>query len=253
MQGMIHHHAQALLMTSLVRERSASPDIPLLARRTEISQETEIETMEKWLIARDEKPPDEEDHRTGHGPGAGLMPGMVSAGKLARLAAAEGREFDRLFLEYMTRHHLGALTMVRGLAAANGGAEPEIGLFTRHVEADQDIEIDRMQDLLAELEGEPNRSAPAPGPGLAGGERAADSRGPCRWQAADLLRRLDGSNPSAGACVGPDKASESGGEQDEESIRAAAGACWPWAPSSSSRPRRKAGARQARTCSSSTS
>jgi uncharacterized protein (DUF305 family) len=160
MEGMIHHHAQALLMTSLVRERSASPDIPLLARRTEISQEAEIETMEKWLIARDEKPPDEEDHRTGHGPGAGLMPGMVSAGKLARLAAAEGREFDRLFLEYMTRHHRGALTMVRRLAAASGGAEPEIGLFTRHVEADQNIEIDRMQDLLAELEGEPNRSAP---------------------------------------------------------------------------------------------
>jgi uncharacterized protein (DUF305 family) len=160
MQGMIHHHAQALLMTSLVRERSASPDIPLLARRTEISQEAEIETMERWLIARDEKPPDEADHRTGHGPGAGLMPGMVGAGKLAGLAAAEGREFDRLFLEYMTRHHLGALTMVRRLSAAKGAAEPEIGLFTRHVEADQDIEIDRMQDLLAELKGEPNRSAP---------------------------------------------------------------------------------------------
>jgi uncharacterized protein (DUF305 family) len=160
MKGMIHHHAQALLMTSLVRERSASPDIPLLARRAEISQQTEIETMERWLIARDEKPPDEKDHRTGHGPGGGLMPGMVSAGKLARLAAAEGREFDGLFLEYMIRHHRGALTMVRRLAAAKGGAEPEIGLFTRHVEADQNIEIDRMQDLLAELEGEPNRSAP---------------------------------------------------------------------------------------------
>jgi uncharacterized protein (DUF305 family) len=87
------------------------------------------------------------------------MPGMVSAGKLARLEAAEGREFNRLFLEYMIRHHRGALTMVRRLAAANGGAEPEIGLFTRHVEADQNIEIDRMQDLLAELDGEPNRSA----------------------------------------------------------------------------------------------
>ena len=71
MQGMIHHHAQALLMTSLVRERSASADIPLLARRTEISQEAEIETMERWLLARGERPPDEEDHRTGMAPAQG--------------------------------------------------------------------------------------------------------------------------------------------------------------------------------------
>ena len=60
----------------------------------------------------------------------------------------------------MIRHHQGALPWSAGWLAANGGAEPEIGLFTRHVEADQHIEIDRMQDLLAELDGEPNRSAP---------------------------------------------------------------------------------------------
>ena len=85
MQGMIHHHAQALLMTSLVRERSAAE--PPAARQAHgVSQETEIETIERWLIARDEKRSETaEDHRTGHGPGAGLMPGMVSAGKIDRL------------------------------------------------------------------------------------------------------------------------------------------------------------------------
>jgi uncharacterized protein (DUF305 family) len=147
MRGMIHHHAQALLMTSLVRKRSASDRIPLLARRTEISQQAEIETMENWLKARGEKPPDAASHRNGHGPGASLMPGMVSADKLALLAAAEGEEFDDLFLKYMIRHHQGALMMVRDLRVAGGGNEPEIGAFTRHVEADQTIEISRMQDL----------------------------------------------------------------------------------------------------------
>ena len=102
MLGMIHHHAQALLMTSMVRERSGSADIPLLARRTEISQEAEIETMENWLTARGKKPPEAEDHRNGHGPGAALMPGMVSSEKLARLAAADGRDFDKLFLAYIS-------------------------------------------------------------------------------------------------------------------------------------------------------
>jgi uncharacterized protein (DUF305 family) len=159
MRGMIHHHAQALVMTSMVRTRSTSRDIPLLARRMEISQESEIEVMEKWLTDRGEKPPDADDHLHDHGAGGGLMPGMVSSDKLARLAASDDRKFDRHFLEYMIRHHRGALTMVNRLLAANGGQEPEIGAFTRHVEADQDIEIVRMQELLAELERRPVRSA----------------------------------------------------------------------------------------------
>ena len=160
MRGMIHHHAQALVMTGMVRERSASQDIPLLARRTEISQESEIETMERWLRARGEKPPDAEDHRDNHGPHGQLMPGMVSADKLARLAAADGGAFDARFLRYMIRHHRGALVMVRRLLEDGGGAEPEIGVFTRHVEADQNIEISRMQDLLGRVERESSRSAP---------------------------------------------------------------------------------------------
>ena len=42
----------------MVRERSGSADIPLLARRTEISQEAEIETIENWLtVAADASTP----------------------------------------------------------------------------------------------------------------------------------------------------------------------------------------------------
>jgi uncharacterized protein (DUF305 family) len=153
MNGMIHHHAQALVMTSLVPARSSSRDISLLARRMELSQETEIELMEKWLTDRGEEPPDAEDHKHDHGGAGGLMPGMVSSDNLSRLADSRGRGFDRRFLEYMTRHHQGALTMVNQLHADNGGLEPEIDAFTRHVVADQGIEIGRMEQLLAELEG----------------------------------------------------------------------------------------------------
>ena len=160
MRGMIHHHAQALVMTNLVRARSASRDIPLLARRMEISQESEIEVMERWLKARDVEPPDDEDHLHDHGGGGSLMPGMVSSRKLAELSDADGRAFDRRFLRYMVRHHRGALTMVRELRADDGGVEPEIDAFARHVEADQGIEIARMRELRAVLERRPLRSAP---------------------------------------------------------------------------------------------
>jgi uncharacterized protein (DUF305 family) len=157
MQGMIHHHAQALVMTSMVRDRAASRNLAVLASRIEAAQEAEIETMERYLTTRDEETPDAEDHKKNHG-GRGLMPGMVGHDELAKLAAAEGREFDRMFLEYMIRHHQGALTMVGQLRAKGGGVEPESDLFARHVDSDQNIEINRMAGLLAQVGELPVRS-----------------------------------------------------------------------------------------------
>ena len=151
MRGMIHHHAQALVMTSMVRARSASDRMPLFARRMELSQETEMRQMEQWLRARGEAVPTAEEHRSDHGGGGALMPGMVSAAALERLAKADGRRFDLLFLRYLQRHHAGALTMVRQLNETGGGMEAEIGAFARHVEADQGIEINRMEDLQAKI------------------------------------------------------------------------------------------------------
>jgi uncharacterized protein (DUF305 family) len=135
----------------MVRDRSASRDIPIIARRIEVSQEMEVETMERWLRERDEDVPTAEDHENDHGGGGNLMPGMVGHDKLAELAAAEGREFDRMFLEYMIRHHQGALTMVEQLYAKNGGNEASIDLFARHAESDQSIEINRMAALLRRM------------------------------------------------------------------------------------------------------
>jgi uncharacterized protein (DUF305 family) len=41
--------------------------------------------------------------------------------------------------------------MVRDLYAEGGGQETELDFFARHIEADQEIEIKRMQDVLAKL------------------------------------------------------------------------------------------------------
>lgn len=147
MQSMIHHHAQALEMTAFVNDRSRRKDIPLLARRLEISQQDEIALMERWLEARAEEV-------TGHAQAHGgeLLPGMLTDRELAGLEGASGKEFDRRFLELMIRHHEGALVMVAELFASKGGGmEPEISQFARHVEADQHIEIGRMQELLQKL------------------------------------------------------------------------------------------------------
>jgi uncharacterized protein (DUF305 family) len=146
MQGMIHHHAQALDMTALVPERTERKDMRLLAERIEVSQADEIRMMQRWLEVRGQKAPGVHDH---HAPGAALMPGMLNAEEMDRLAAAKGPEFDRLFLEGMIKHHGGALIMVRELFALPGAAqESEIFAFVSDVDADQRMEIDRMRAML---------------------------------------------------------------------------------------------------------
>ena len=147
MKRMIHHHAQALRMTALVPKRSRSRDVRLLAKRIDISQESEIGRMTDWLEARGEEAP--ALHRE-HGSGQMLMPGMLTEAELKRLEAATGPAFDRLFLRFMIRHHEGALTMVKELYDAGGGFESDVDAFARNVDSDQRIEIVRMQGMLAD-------------------------------------------------------------------------------------------------------
>ncbi len=150
MQGMIGHHAQALEMTALLPERTGREDMRLLAKRIEVSQADEITMMERWLEARRQQVPGPHAH---HMMGAALMPGMLTPEEMARLAAATGDAFDRLFLESMIKHHAGALTMVQALFASPGaGQESEMFAFASDVDADQRMEIDRMGAMLKEFQ-----------------------------------------------------------------------------------------------------
>lgn len=150
MQGMIGHHQQAIEMAALLPSRTSREDMKLLAKRIEVSQVDEIQMMQDWLRARGQTLPDPHAH---HQHGATLMPGMLTMEEMARLEAAKGVEFDRLFLEGMIKHHGGALTMVRDLFATPGaGQDGDIFAFASDVEADQQMEIDRMGAVLRELQ-----------------------------------------------------------------------------------------------------
>ena len=153
MQGMIGHHAQALEMAALVPERTHRDDMRLLAKRIDLSQADEIRMMQHWLEARGQQVPGAHAHHAAGATGAAvaaMMPGMLSTEEMARLAAAAGDAFDRLFLELMIKHHEGALTMVKELYATDGaGQESEIYAFTSDVDADQRMEIDRMRGMIA--------------------------------------------------------------------------------------------------------
>lgn len=160
MQGMIVHHQQAVDMAALVDERTNNPDIVAVAGRIDASQKDEIDFMTGWLRDRSQQL---EMAGMGHAHHDGMMKGMATPEQMAQLADSNGTAFDRLFLQLMIPHHLGAIDMVEELHGQPGTAyEPVMFEFTNDVVSDQQAEVDRMNTVLAGLSTDP-RVALEPG------------------------------------------------------------------------------------------
>jgi uncharacterized protein (DUF305 family) len=159
MTGMIAHHAQALVLSSLAPTRGASEPVRTLAARISNAQKDEIATMERWLRERDQPVPSIEidgtalrvDGRSVHGRD---MAGILTQAQIDKLDAARGTDFDRLFLTYMIEHHRGAVTMVDTLFGAEGAAQDGAAFrLASDINVDQNTEIDRMRRMLRTLPG----------------------------------------------------------------------------------------------------
>ncbi|MBM4195363.1 MAG: DUF305 domain-containing protein, partial [Gemmatimonadetes bacterium] len=92
MQGMIAHHAQAIVMSRLAEKHGANPQVLKLSQKIDQSQVPEIKIMQEWLKRYNQHAPDTSSWRTMK------MAGMLTDAELAALDAARGVEFDRLFL-----------------------------------------------------------------------------------------------------------------------------------------------------------
>ena len=160
LRDMIPHHHQALQMAELVAGRTNRQEIVDVAGRIEVSQQDEIDFMQQWLSERGEAAPDPTDHEAMHTDHR--MAGMASPQQMEDLAASEGVEFDRLFLQLMITHHDGAVTMVEELLELPGSAyDPVLFEFTNDVTNDQSSEIERMNALLVGLSDDPRSSLSA--------------------------------------------------------------------------------------------
>lgn len=163
-QGMMAHHAQAIVMSALVTSHTTRGDIRTAARRIIVSQRDEIALMRRWLERRGQQVPmvDTTPIGTQPKPMPGmsmpgmanddghqmLMPGMLTPERLSELANANGAKFDSLFLRFMIGHHEGALTMVSKLFATSGATqESEIFQLASEIDSDQSAEIARMQAM----------------------------------------------------------------------------------------------------------
>jgi uncharacterized protein (DUF305 family) len=136
---MIPHHEQAIEISEIAKQNSTNPEVLEIANQIITAQDSEITTMQKWLAGKESHSMD--DH-------AGHMSGMLSPSEIAALEAATGKEFDKLFLEAMIKHHIGALEMANPLVSAN---DVELSELAESIVEEQTREIALMEILFLRL------------------------------------------------------------------------------------------------------
>ena len=146
MQGMIAHHAQAIVMSRMAESHGANPQVLKLSTKIDQSQVPEIRIMQAWLQSNNQFAPDTSSwHHV-------MMSGMLTTAQLSELDAAKGVDFDRAYLRLMIQHHAGALQMVDDLFNTPGaGQEVNVNVFANDVATSQTTEIGIMERLYKEL------------------------------------------------------------------------------------------------------
>lgn len=155
-RNMHRHHAQAVEMSMIIRERSSKPEVRTMAYDIALTQQHQVGQMFAWL--RDwglpqvtgMEPMSWMSGSSGHSGmtmGSGRMPGMASPEAMERLRNRTGEEADRLYLRLMIEHHQAGVTMAEAALAASTRT---VRSFAEKSIAAQASEIKVMQQMLAE-------------------------------------------------------------------------------------------------------
>ncbi len=168
-QDMSVHHRQAVLMAGLARDRSEDPAIRPLAFDIERTQLEQIGRMQGWLSLWNAAPLPTGPHMTWmtdagampgmahgrreHSAGVAEMPGMASPAELDQLRAAQGKDFDVLFLQLMLRHHQGGGPMAQ--YAAQHAEAAQVRNLADKILISQSAESEYLAELITERGGQP--------------------------------------------------------------------------------------------------
>ena len=157
------HHAQAVEMAEIVRDRTEDPEIRTLATDVALTQQAQIGQMQGWLSVWGLLPTGTEPAMTWMGmPTQGRMPGMASPEEVQRLGELPPQEADKLFLRLLIPHHRAALGMTEAVIGETD--RPEVETLAGAIAASQEAEISTMEEMLRKRGGE----APAEGDGMDG-------------------------------------------------------------------------------------
>jgi uncharacterized protein (DUF305 family) len=157
-RDMSTHHAQAVEMAQVVRDRGSDPALRLIAYDIETTQLAQVGQMRGWLQSWGLTPESDLAPMTWmsgheHAMSDRVMPGMATTAELDRLKSLTGRPLDVYFLQLMIRHHRGGLEMAQDAAAhASLGYVRDLA---GKIAAAQQAEVVTLEQLLRERGGQP--------------------------------------------------------------------------------------------------
>ena len=153
-RDMITHHAQAVDMALLLRERSQDEELRQVALDILLTQQAQIGQMQGWLSAWGYPAANAGPAMAWMGmPMTGLMPGMAAPEQMNQLRELEGGEADILFLQLMITHHQSGVEMAQ--AALERAQRPEVRALAQAMVDAQVYEIAVMQGMLEEKGAQP--------------------------------------------------------------------------------------------------
>mgnify|MGYP002624453197 CR=1 FL=1 len=157
-RDMASHHAQAVEMGMMAVQKATDDRVRSLGHDIATTQQAQIGRMYSWLdtwgVPRYTNDPPMAWVPGGEAMVKGnLMPGMATREEINQLRAAEGQDFDILFLQLMIRHHMGGVHMVDAVLAQN--PTPPVRELAEQMKRNQGNEVVVMQNLLAEFGASP--------------------------------------------------------------------------------------------------
>lgn len=153
-RDMATHHAQAVDMSFVVRDKSTDEELRTLAADIIVTQSTQrgifMGWLQQWGLPQASARP-RMAWMPGHAhlpnnDGEVLMHGMATDAELRRLHDANGADAEILFLQLMIRHHEGGILMARAMVELTN--RRELIQMAKSIEEGQRAEIAHMRMML---------------------------------------------------------------------------------------------------------
>ncbi len=154
-RDMATHHAQAVDMSFIVRDKSSDHDLRTLASDIIVTQSTQrgmfMGWVQQWGLPQASSRPrmawmPGHAHPSPAADSQGLMHGMANEAEMRALAEATGVDAEIRFLQLMIRHHEGGIVMARALMALSD--RRELVQMAKGIEDGQGAEIVLMRNML---------------------------------------------------------------------------------------------------------
>ena len=156
------HHAQAVELALILRDKTDDAALRTLATDIMLTQQAQIGRMGGWLALWNLRPTGAEPPMAwmGH-PVDGLMPGMATAEQISALRELPVEEAEIEFLRLMIAHHQGGVHMAE--AVVERTEQADVLRLANSMIITQQYEIELMEELLRERGAAVSPSRLAPG------------------------------------------------------------------------------------------